>query len=196
MNYVSGAFVGLGLCHEIIIFRRMRRDRQYVFESCNNSITCYGVVINTCIFPCFYLSAVAFTPVYTSSPMQFSLLRLLSFPCPHCPCVPPSPRAPWAPQLSWCGFLPPLGLSPSLLEDLPFGKGMGLVSCWCYLINKTKPVSQQQTELPTQPHCSTRVSSTAPSPECPPRAVHPKIGFLDADGLLKSLQKQTAACTG
>lgn len=42
MNYESGASVGLGLCPETIIFRRIRRGRQYVFDGFNNSIMCYG----------------------------------------------------------------------------------------------------------------------------------------------------------
>lgn len=52
MNYVSGAFVGLGLCGETIF--RIGRERQYVFANRNNGIIYYGDG-HKCQFPCLYL---------------------------------------------------------------------------------------------------------------------------------------------
>lgn len=54
MNYVSGAFGGLGLCWEAIIFRRIGRGRQYVCEDCTNGIIRYGDS-HKCLLPCLYL---------------------------------------------------------------------------------------------------------------------------------------------
>lgn len=53
MNYVSGAFAGLGLCCETIIFRI--RSRQYIFEGCYNGVMCYGDGHKCLYFPVYCL---------------------------------------------------------------------------------------------------------------------------------------------
>lgn len=200
MNYGSGAFVGLGLCREIIIFRRRKRDRQYVFEGCNNSIMCYGdghkylyFSLFVSIHSCIYGSLHQLLPG-----TQFSLLRLLSSPCFTAPVSLPHPVFPGLPaalvQIPAPSLLDVPGL-PWPVEDSPSRKVMGLASCWCYLITKTKPISQQQSRSliftalhmsQAQQHLLNAHSGSVP----------PKIGFLDADGLLKSLQNQkVVACT-
>lgn len=101
MNYVSGAFVGLGFCHETVIFRIIRRGRRYVFEGCNNGIMCYGDGHKCLYFPVYtYPRVCIYANLYRLLPgMHFFLLGLLSFPyfCPFplllYPFLIPSPQS-------------------------------------------------------------------------------------------------------
>lgn len=80
MNYVSGAFVGLGLCGETIF--RIGRERQYVFANHNNGIIYYGDG-HKCQFPCLYLFTLCSVfPVPAQSHCSCSSsLSLHPYPC-------------------------------------------------------------------------------------------------------------------
>lgn len=199
MNYGSGAFVGLGLCCEIIIFRRRRRDRQYVFEGCNNSIMCYGDGHKYLYFSLFIsIHSCICGSLHKLLPgTQFSLLRLLRSPCFTAPVSPPHPVCPG----SGC----PAAHSSLLSAPCPGaavagggfsfqeGDGTGLL---LVLFDQQNQTRQPAMEPVTHIHCSAHVSSTAASPYPHLGSAPPKIGFLDADGLLKSVQNQkVVACT-
>lgn len=122
MNYVSGGFeegLRLGLCLETIIFRRIRRGRQYVFEGFNKGITCYGdghkcLYFPVCIYPhlhlCKFRQACSFLCLDLS---VFLFLRIRTAPVsiPHS-CTPVC--VPQSPKLSCYKFFP-VHLFPSLL---------------------------------------------------------------------------------
>lgn len=99
MNYVSGAFVRLGLCHETIIFRRIWRSRQHAFEDCNNGIMCCGDGRKCLYFPVYIYSHLLLCKFIQASPWhalffprvsQFSLFLLI----PTAPVTLPQPGTP------------------------------------------------------------------------------------------------------
>lgn len=103
MNYVWGAFVGLGLCRETIIFRRIRGSRQYVFEGCNNGIMCYGDGHKCQYFPVYFYPHLHLCKFIQASPRQVLL-------------------SPWTPRFSQFLLIPNPFLilaSPSLLPSCP-----------------------------------------------------------------------------